>query len=517
MKENQNTSERNESRPRDRLTPVLIVVALLLIAAAAALALGLLRSDRAGTDLGDLGTDPVQAIVIPTVPTLAVVPTPVPITPPACSPPPDWQIHVVSEGDTLSGLAVSYESDIDTLMYVNCLEDHLIKLNQELFVPDPSRALVSAAPVSGQPVPPGSARTSSADQYLNIVLLGSDKRPDDNAWRTDTIIVVSLDLERGLVRLLSVPRDLWVDIPGHGPDRINTADLWGELARVNGGPDLVKQTIHKNLGIPVHYWVRADFDGFMKIIDAVGGLDIDVECPLPDIELEAGVQHMDGKLALWYARSRMSTNDFDRSRRQRKILMALWDQALSPSIIPKIPSLFTATADTIQTNLPLDQVIAMAFMGLKLRPNQIYSQSIGPWQTEDWTSPGGAAVLLPLHDEIKELLDGFYGPIDTDFLERISRTKVSVRVVNGSLGSGFDELAATKLRWAGFKVTGSGPADSQVATSQVIVHNADQAVAELAAVTLDLMPSSLAYQPDPASDVDIVVILGQDYDPCQSR
>ncbi len=495
----------------DRLTRALIAVALILAVIVAVLGASLLRSDTSPRDPAALATDPAQAIIIPTVPTLPVTPTPPPITPPPCTPPADWQVYTVQEGDTLYGLAQTYETEVETLRTVNCLADSTIRVGQELYVPD--LTYHPAPPSAGAPTPGGAAHTTSANRYLNIALLGSDKRPNAATWRTDTIIVVSLDMERNLVRLLSIPRDLWVDIPGHGPDRINTADLWGELAQPGGGPELVKQTIYRNLGIPIHYWVRVDFDGFKKIIDTVGGVDVDVDCPLPDIELETGVQHMDGELALWYARSRLTTNDFDRGRRQRKLLMALWEQALSPSIIPQIPSLLATMNDTIQTDLPPDQIIALAFLGLKLKPNQIFSQSIGPWQVQNWTTPGGAAVLLPRHDKIKELLDSFYGPIDLDFLERVSQTTVAVQ--NGTSRPEAGPLAVSSLHWAGFQAQEIEPVSAPVAASQVIVYDAGQDVAELAAITLDLMPSSLSYQPDPTRKYDILIILGEDYDPCR--
>jgi LCP family protein required for cell wall assembly len=348
------------------------------------------------------------------------------------------------------------------------------------------------------------------------VLLGSDKRQGSSSWRTDTMIVVSIDAERRVVRLLSIPRDLWVDIPGHGRDRINTADLWGELVQEGGGPELVKETLFQNLGIPINYYVRVDFQGFMQIIDAVGGVDIDVECPLTDIELTPGMVHMDGEMALLYARSRITTSDFDRARRQRKLLMALWQQKLNRDLIPRLPALWMALADTIETDLPLEQVLGLAYLGLQLKPNQIFSQSIGPWQVQDWYSPEGAQVLLPLKQEIEELLNSFYGPIDFAFLERVGQTRV--QVLDGTGRSQMDQLVATELSWAGFQIAGTGPAEGgYTPQTQILVYHAGEDVAELLAQTLDLMPDTLHYQPDPASPVDIQVLLGADYDPCAAR
>jgi len=427
-------------------------------------------------------------------------------------------VHIVEEGNTLYSLARRYETDVATLQLVNCLDSDTIFVGQELHVPPPlaTRIALEVALAAAMPTPSGPVELSFPTRYVNVILLGSDKREDEATWRTDTMIVVSIDTERTVVRLLSIPRDLWVNIPGHGYERINTADMWGELAQEGGGPDLVKQTVRESLGIPIDYYVRADFDGFIKIIDAIGGVDIDVECPLTDIELEPGIRHMDGELALLYARSRITTNDFDRSRRQRKLLMALWGQAMSTDIIPRIPALWLAMADTFETDMPLDQVLSLAYLGIQLKPNYIFSQSIGPWQVQNWMTPEGYKVLLPLNDEIEELLNGFYGPIDFGFLQRVSEAKIEV--LNGTWKDEAARLAATNLGWMGYQVTSAGMADRQdYAETQVIVLNAGEDVAELAAQTLDLLPSSLHYQPDPASTVNIRIILGTDYDPCIDR
>nr|NIV33440.1 hypothetical protein [Anaerolineae bacterium] len=217
-----------------------------------------------------------------------------------------------------------------------------------------------------------------------------------------------------------------------------------------------------------------------------------------------------------YARSRITTNDFDRSRRQRKLLMALWGKAKSTDIITRIPALWRAMAGTFDTDMPLDQVLSLGYLGIQLKPNYIFSQSIGPWQVQGWTTSEGYDVLLPLDDEIQELLNAFYGPIDFDFLQRVGETRI--QVLNGTWQEQAARLAATSLGWMGFQVNQVGTADSQdYAQSQVIVLNADEDVAELAAQTLDLLPSSLHYQPDPASPVNIRIILGADYDPCANH
>jgi LCP family protein required for cell wall assembly len=501
---------RSRRRRPNRLAWGLILVAVLAIVVIAAILLSDGSSD-------DAEATPLSA-QLTSHPADAATPIPAPVTPPPCVPPGDWVVHNVQEGDTLYSLAEHHGTDVETLKLVNCLGSDIILVDQALYVPPPLVDRVSeVGPAPGtDPAQAGPVQLEFPERYVNIILLGSDKRENDATWRTDTMIVVSVDTERKVVRLLSIPRDLWVNIPGQGHDRINTADMWGELSQEGSGPDLVKQTIEESLGVPIHYYVRADFDGFIEIIDAIGGVEIDVECALTDIELEPGIQHMDGELALLYARSRITTNDFDRSRRQRKLLMALWGKARSTDIITKIPALWMAMAGTFDTDIPLNQVLSLGYLGVQLKPNYIFSQSIGPWQVQNWTTPEGYEVLLPLNDEVWELLNTFYGPIDFDFLQRVSETQI--QVLNGTWKNEAARLAATNLGWMGFQVSDTGMADRQdYAESQVIVLNADQAVAELAAQTLDLLPSSLQYQPDPSSPVHIRVILGADYDPCAVR
>jgi len=553
---------------------LLVWIALILIAGLAALVADLwLQPQGSGPTAGAVGpvaptvegsTSASQPFVPPSstpapataVALLAPSATPEatnpPVTPPPCVPPNDWGIHVVQSGNTLYSLAQRYRCDVELLMQVNCLNTTTIFVGQRLYVPGSLATPVlelppapTAPPISGTPGLPHATSALSADgkllaqpsptltpipalpvnipdRYLNIVLLGSDKRPGSGAWRTDSMIIVSVDTTDNIVRLLSLPRDLWVYIPGHGYNRINTADLWGELAKKGTGPDRVKQTIHHNLGIPIHYYVRIDFQGFMKIIDTVGGIDVDVDCPLPDIKLSAGMHHMSGAEALRYARSRKSTNDFDRGRRQRKVLMALWDQALTLNIIPRLPELWWTMANSFQTDLSLEQVINLAYVGTQLKPQHILSRAIGPSQVQSWMTPQGAAVLLPRNDRIRALLESFYAPLDPSGLD--TADKVRVRVLNGSSRNEADQLASSALRWAGTKVVGTGLADRQdYAQTQIAVYTGNLVAAEEVARQLgvpltaiqDLADSQSQLQPDPNNPVDLQIILGRDYDPCQ--
>jgi polyisoprenyl-teichoic acid--peptidoglycan teichoic acid transferase len=550
----------------DRLTQLLIWVAFFLVAGVAALAADLWLTPAtqgpvaeavayAPTATALVEETPVPAVLTAAEPLSATavlsptaVPVPAgPVTPAPCVPPDDWGIHVVQAGNTLFSLARRYGTDVESLMLVNCLNTNTIFIGQHLYVPGigaaalpvatsmPQSALPAGEAALPNPVQPALATAAPTpqrtptprpamalqipDHYINIVLLGSDRRPGSGAWRTDSMIIVSVDPQANVVRLLSIPRDLWVYIPCHGYNRVNTADLWGELDKTGGGPERVKRTIHHNLGIPIHYYVRVDFAGFISIIDAVGGIDVDVECPLPDISLSAGMHHMSGRDALRYARSRKSTNDFDRGRRQRKVLMALWDQSLTLDIIPRLPELWRAMSTTFQTDMTLDQVINMAYLGVQLKPQRILSRAIGPSQVRSWVTPEGAAVLLPREVEIRTMLQNFYAPLDTSHLDDSS--KVRVRVVNGSQRKQAEALAASALSWEGYKVVSRGEADRRDHGQTVIqVYNGDLAVAANIARTLGTPTTAVqdmsgAEQPDPSKPVDIVVILGANYNPCR--
>jgi len=535
----------------DWLTLLLICVAFFLIALLAAIGADVwLQGSAGGPVVEALGseefTDPAAmsaAIADPSLPLtepLTPTMTPTAATPPPCVPPDDWAIYVVQEGNTLYSLGQRYGTDVATLKLVNCLNTDTIFIDQRLYVPGPPpTAVVTPEVIAGQlaltpprpgasatpavvvnytpPPPPTAAppgsRVGFGSDYVNIILLGSDKRPTGRAWRTDSMIVVSIDQTNKVVRLLSIPRDLWVYIPGHGYNRINTADLWGELARSGGGPERVKQTIYQNLGIPIDYYIRVDFQGFMKIIDSLGGVDIDVECSLPDIKLVPGMYHMNGEAALRYARSRKSTNDFDRGRRQRKVVMALWDQALTLDVVPRLPQMWLAMADSFKTDLPLELVINLAYMGTTMERQRIRSKAIDASMTQSWMTPEGAAVLLPREDRIRAALQSFFAPLDTTVLD--AGNKIRIQVMNAWPRKEAEQLAAAALGWEGYKVVGTGLYERQdIGKTEIVVYNGDQARGEQIARLLEVPLSSVRVQPDSSKPADVQVLLGADYNPC---
>lgn len=189
------------------------------------------------------------------------------------------------------------------------------------------------------------------DQYggTNILLLGSDSRGEETA-RTDTIMVAQYHPEKGTYKLMSIMRDAYVDIPGHGKNRINTAFA-------NGGPELLRETIKENFDIDIKYYAIVDFEGFVQLIDEAfpEGVEIDVEKKMEKkigVTLEPGLQKLDGEHLLGYVRFRNdAVGDFGRVERQQKAIKQIGDQLTSIGTIPKLPKLLGVVTPFINTNM----------------------------------------------------------------------------------------------------------------------------------------------------------------------
>ena len=223
---------------------------------------------------------------------------------------------------------------------------------------DPNMLINTVAPLATIEAS-GSQVLNNGQETVNFLLIGSDGRPG-SSFRTDTMVIAILRPNEGQVSLISIPRDLWVYIPEWENQRINTAYQHGiSVGYPGGGPGLLKDTILYNLGIRIDHTARVEFDGFRQIVDTLGGVDVPVSCAYTDWKLidpsydpqnennwflyttGPGLVHMDGDLALWYARSRQKSSDFDRGRRQQEVLRALFVQALQAGHSPVSLSFIT--------------------------------------------------------------------------------------------------------------------------------------------------------------------------------
>lgn len=264
-------------------------------------------------------------------------------------------------------------------------------------------------------------------ERFTVLVMGMDQRPGDfgSSIRTDTMILISLDPKSDRVGILSIPRDLFVEIPGYGLQRINTAFQAGQLEGESGGPRLAMQTVQYNFGIRVNEYVLVDFNAFVRIIDLVGGVHVnvpyDIYDPLyPDMNygydpfyIKAGWQKLDGQTALKYARSRHSSDDIDRSRRQQQVLYALRDQVLAankiPELAPKAFELWAELSQGIKTGLSLDQILQLAWWVKDIRAEN-YTNAVVGWEYVIPWNYQGMDILIPDRAKLGPLMVEVFGP-----------------------------------------------------------------------------------------------------------
>lgn len=288
----------------------------------------------------------------------------------------------------------------------------------------------------------------------NFLLVGTGGEGHEGASLTDTIMIASIDYDQKIVPMISIPRDLFVETDELGNMKINgvyayAKNKWGE----SEGMYYLKDQISEMMGLPIQYYVKVNFAGFEKIVDSIGGVDIDVENAIYDPEypkgetiyyetfkIDKGFQHINGATALKYARSRKSTSDYDRARRQQQLLYAIKDQALSMNVLTdpgKISALYSSVADSIDTNLTLTEIIELAKLSREFNKDDVFPIVLN----EDPTSCGGllytpvreyfggAAVSLPAGNSFKHIQDF----VSTTFsnIKPISKAE-KIQILNGT-------------------------------------------------------------------------------------
>ena len=376
---------------------------------------------------------------------------------------------------------------------------------------------------------------ADGNDIMNILLMGSDADlvPTDPAFRTDTMVIVSINRTLGTVAMLSIARDLYVCIPQLGMQRINVAYQWGESVgwQPGGGFGLLQETILYNLGIPVHYYARVSFTGFRKIIDTLNGVNIAVDCPMVNelrftgqyneqqtpqyapFTLPIGYYRMDGSLALWYARVRSKTSDFDRNRRQQQLLRAIWREARDQGLLARAPELWNEATQAVATNLTLTDVIGLLPFALNLTPDALTGyQMVKGRETQHFRTPAGEDVQIPDPEGFFYTLKQFYTPPTRN---KLSAELGTIQIVNGSGNADWDKVAADALGWLGYNAVAGGPTDP---TAKTMIYDytggASPAALRGIAEGLNLRPDRIVSQPDPNRTVDFQVVLGADYNSC---
>jgi LCP family protein required for cell wall assembly len=261
-------------------------------------------------------------------------------------------------------------------------------------------------------------------QYIHILLLGLDRRDETEITRSDTMIVVTVDLWDGVASMFSIPRDLVVAIPGYGQDRVNAAYAYGQAAHPDdpaAGPALAVATITKAFDIPIEHYIQVDFKGFRGVVDAVGGVDIDVaetiddpEYPTDDygykhIHFDPGCYHMDGEQALEYARARHDSDDNVRRDRQMQVMQAVLDRTGGMNAARQLPDIIKALGSTVQTSIPWEGQLSLARMSPKINATGVTRYSIEPPMVHSIITYAGAWVYLgdwpAIHALVQEATD----------------------------------------------------------------------------------------------------------------
>jgi LCP family protein required for cell wall assembly len=364
-------------------------------------------------------------------------------------------------------------------------------------------------------------------ERMNILLLGIDQRPneDPNTTRTDTMIVFSLDPATKTAGMLSIPRDLYVPLPNRGQDRINTAHVYG-------GPGYASKAVEYNLGIPIHHYVRVNFNALTTLVDLVGGIDIYVDEDINDpaypdqgfgydpFVISAGWHHLDGAIALKYARTRHGSSDFYRMRRQQQVIMALRDRVLSTDavtkLLPNAPQILLTLKTAIDTDLSPSEIVQLALWAKDLSSDKIARVVVDESSVQSWTTPNGGSVLVPIRERIHLLREQLYNPPPPPQVTADSTPEPGrIAVHNGTNVNGLAATAQASLQNKGFTVAELGNATGDHPKTVIIdYHGRQQFIAQLAAA-LGVPISAVNTDLDANNPNDALVILGDDYQPPQ--
>ncbi len=351
----------------------------------------------------------------------------------------------------------------------------------------------------------------SGKNRVNILVLGTDQRPGEQfAPRTDSIIVVSVDPVTKTAGMLSLPRDLWIPIPGAGENRIN-------VAYTIGGAALARHTVAQFLGVPIHYHVVIGLAGFREIVDLIGGIVIDVERPLKDdhfpdnhygvqrIFLHPGLQRMDGKTALWYARTRHADNDYHRVRRQQQVVFALKQAGLQPHLLRRAPELLSILGEHIKTDLGLPQALALALLAKDIELSKTSHRVIDETMTTTSIVNGGTQVEIPDPTAVAALVREVFGD------GRLISEQARVEIQNATQTNGLAGRTSAWLQAQGIPVVGVANAPAVKAVTELIDYSGKEYTRRIIAERLGIGPEHIRLEPGASTEVDIRVVLGDDF------
>jgi LCP family protein required for cell wall assembly len=431
-------------------------------------------------------------------------------------------------------------------------EDVAGECDEPVETPDPSATVdPSAEPTEpstpepspvGTPVPSVEIPPWDGRERLNILLIGSDEQRGGH--NTDTLITVSVDPVTKQVAMFSLPRDT-VDVPvPPGPARsvwgrsyrnkINSffinnrrrADLWPGNDRTRGYNGL-KAVIGELYDLDIRYFVEVNFDGFRKVVDAIGGVTINVQVPVVDdtfpgstgrtqrLYIPSGLQHMDGEQALRYARSRHTSTDFDRGARQQRVLLSLQQQADPRTLIPRLPELVEALKRAVRTDIPLDQLDELLGLASEVDTANIRSYVFAPpLYSQDTCRDARGCVVIPKIARIKEAVKTAFttDPRDEALRERLAGEGAQVWVLNPTATANRGARVAGYLEYHGLAASAprTKPEGGVPAKTVVTVYNGAEADIPATIAYLEgLFKVTVKTATDPKIRADVIVTIGR--------
>lgn len=378
---------------------------------------------------------------------------------------------------------------------------------------------------------------------INILLIGLDARDLEEVGppRSDTMMLVTIDPVSKTAGMLSIPRDMWVNIPGFGYSRINTAYASGEGNQLpGGGPGLAMKTVSQFIGVPVDYYVQVDFNVFVELVDQLidvfGCIEVyptekmildPVGAGTDKVVLTTGGSRKLcwGWMVLAYARNRKTSGgDFDRAKRQQEVILALqnkiFDPTIFPSLVVKAPQMYQELSYGINTNMAFEDAIKLAILVKDISRKSIKQGVIDTTMvTFDNTVLGGedASVMKPITDKIRILRDQIFtstGPLSPiaqgDAATLMRSEEARVRIVDGTFTPGLDQRAGQFFQSQGMNVTEVGAADGIYNQTIVVVYGPKLYTLKYLQATFGISQTQIRFNPDPNSTVDIEIRLGSD-------
>lgn len=372
---------------------------------------------------------------------------------------------------------------------------------------------------------------------VTMLVMGLDYRDwetGDGPPRTDTMILFTIDPIHRTAGMLSIPRDLWVSIPGFEYGRINTAYMLGEGAKLpGGGPAMAAKTVEALLGVPVDYYAQVDFGAFVRFIDEIGGVTVKFDETIKldpqgtgnTKKFKPGTYTLPGDLALAYVRLRKTEGgDFDRAQRQQSVIMAIRDRVLEynmlPTLITKAPDIYGEISSGVHTNLSLDQAIRLAWLASQIPAESIKRGAIGTGQITFAKSPDGTQdVLKPRTEQIRALRDEVFSEANPakpvaasmDIKELLAQENARVRLLNGSSVPGLAAKTAEYLKSQGVNIVETGNAEAYVAGTEIVFYSGKPYTLKYLIDLMKINKYRVRTLFDPANTADIALTVGDDW------